>query len=310
MKTNSHPCSIKWSNLRYAEDITLKLHTAPDGNIWFAEGNCEPRSSNMTLSDITNHEMWQRSVVPVRVLGTRPNAGLLVRLYEMRQQLRIGRFEVAGPQVCETRRELSDPEITLYRMRQCLMPASLGGWHAFDEVDYTSYRLVDATHTSPTVTASAATVELLQSHPLWRSLSFIPTLNAGACSLLVASIVDPRWFIDSRKPNSVAKLRRFLGLYPGGMVAVTGNSVRRRIVPACWRNQQPSDVDTERPENFLWRVDREAGELRASQYFVFYLFHVWRNALASTRGGLLDMDSLFKTPSEVAAFRRHLANAV
>lgn len=297
--------------MRYAEDTTLKLHTAPDGNIWFAEGNCEPRNSNMTLSDITSHEMWQRSVVPVRVLGTRPNARLLVRLYEARKQLRIGRFEVAGPQVCETRRELLNPEITLYRMRQCLMPASLGGWHAFDEVDLTSYRLAAASFTSPIVTATEVVLQLLQQHPLWRPLSFIPTLNAGSCALLVASIVDPRWFIAARKPNSVARLRRFLGLHPGVTINTSDPySLRRQLVQACWRNQQPDSVDIERPENFLWRVDREAGELRASQYFVFYLFHVWRNALASARGGLLDMESLFKTPSEAAAFRQHLASAV
>ncbi len=300
--------------MRYAEDTTLKLHTAPDGNIWFAAGNCEPRSSSTTLSNFTTHEMWDRDVVSVQVLGTRANAGLLVRLYEHRKELRVGRFEVAGPQVCETQQELSDPEITLFRMRQCLLPAGLGGWHAFSEADYVSYQLAHALRaTEPTPRGPAS---LLRSHPVWRPLSFIPGLDVACCAALVGGLLDPRWFVSPHKPDSIARFRRYLGLDPES--AVSNNSENTRtaryiLVRSCWKTQPPDRVAIERPENFLWRVHREAGDrgdLRASQYFAFFLFHVWRNALSTVNDGLLDLDVIFKSPAEIAAFKQHLAAGV
>lgn len=301
--------------MRYAEDKTLKLHTAPDGNIWFAAGNCEPRCSNTTLSNFTTHDMWDGGVVSVQVLGTRANAGLLVYLYEHRKELQIGRFEVAGPQVCETRQELIDPEITLFRMRQCLLPASLGGWHTFSEIDYVSYQLASLLLPGGGLPPSTEDVmQLLQRHPVWRSLSFAAGLDVGSCAALIGGLCDPRWFVAPHKPNSASRFRRYLGLEPAVVARVNNNEsdpqvARYRLVLSAWKTRQPDNVAIERPENFLWRVWRESGErgdLRASQYFAFYLFHVWRNALSTTSDGLLDLDAIFKSQAEIASFKQYL----
>jgi hypothetical protein len=260
--------------------------------------------------------MWNRSAV-VRVLGTEDNAPLLVWLYARRELLCIQRLEVAGPQVCETKKELENPEITLYRMRQCLLPASAGGWHVFTATDFCLYQLVAAGRDDD----YAKMLPLLEQHPLWAPLSFVPNLDKEAVAGIVSEIIDPRWYVTVQRPDRLSRFRRFLGLE-----AVNSNAhdkpveramtqavrkLRAALLQRCWRTVTPTPTELMMPRNFLWRIYQDAGGgergiIRATQYFAYFLFHVWRNAISTTSDGLFDPAAIFKSPSEVAAFKQHM----
>jgi len=296
--------------LRYAEDSTLKLHTAPDGIVWFAEGNRPPCSSGLPVTELFTHEIWRQPRSGVRILGTPENAAMLLDVVERREALSLPQYQIAGPQVCRTRRELRDPEITLYRMRQCMLPASLGGWHIVTQQDYVTYRL----HRALGDTSAERRASLLVLHPIWHPLQFVAGINPDAVAKLIGELLDPRWFVRPESPDSLSRLRRFLGLQPDVAERVSSNAAdaalqRYRLVLSCWQQQTPEDIET--PGNFLWRVRRTAGlhgDLRASQFFVLFLFHVWRNAVVQVSDGLFNPSVIFKRPDEMAAFRQHLAS--
>lgn len=301
--------------MRYAEDTTIKLHTDSSGRIWSAIGAKAPQCSSTVLSDLANHEMWNSSAV-VRVVGTEENAPLLVWLYARRELLHITRLDVGGPQVCETKSELHDPEVTLYRMRQCLLPAAAGGWHRFNATDFCTYQLTVASAGRD----HAKMLLLLEQHPLWTPLSFVPDLCKETVAEIIGMVIDPRWYVTVKRPDRLSRFRRFLGLEdvnsnsgrtPAERMARMARKSRAALLLRCWQAATPSPIEMEMPRNFLWRVYRDAGGgergcTRATQYFAYFLFHVWRNAVSPTADGLFDPSAIFKSPAEVAAFALHL----
>lgn len=303
------------------EEETLKLHTAPTGEIWYADAAHAPRSSGLVLADFLQDRNWLSRERSIRVLGLVANAALIKELYVRQLSQLIGRIELAGPLVCETAAERCNPEIALFRMRQCLLSASLGGWHAMTERDYPSYAL--ASYLAGTDDyADEHAVRILQTHPAWPDLTFIRGVDPRNCARLLARTLDPRWYINPQFPERVAKLDEFLGLDPKTVHAVSdskrtpggGREQRCRITLGSWKtNDPPGTAERSIPANFLWRTWFAAGggpkgDLRASQQFVAYLRHTWLQALCKGQvNNLFAPDLLFKTLEERSAYLAHVA---
>ncbi len=301
--------------MKTKEDEILKIHLAPGGEVWYSDGVENPRASSGGLSGFVSGLATHGSS-KYRVLGMPEHAPLIMELYQHYcSHRREGVLEVASPLVCENERERHDPEIALFRMRQCLAPPSLGGWHRFTELDYPSYAI--SAQLAKDNGFNDHIRRLLLTHPAWYDLTFIDTIRPEYVVHLLSYILDPRWFVDFRRPERITKIKTFLGLTPRVMRAVSRGeakdrrAVRCRTALYCWKgDEQPSSADMERPGNFLWRRWRHAGggakgDLRATQAFVSYFIRTWQQQLVQLQHQQLDMflpSSLLKG-HEVEAYR-------
>lgn len=291
--------------------MIVKACLAQDGQVWVANGLDSPRESGQCAAAFAD-DLVGRGLPCVRVLGTRRNAALIEAI--CKQVNEATRVEVASPQACLSSDERNDPEIVLYRMRQWLVPPSLGGWHRVGPQDRVAYAMVAAVDESGQVTEQV--LRLLQQHPAYYDLTFIPTMSPEAAALLLTDIVDPRWFVDIKNPCRLSRLRAYLGCSPAFAYTTERSGDRRRryqtTVDAWAGTSKPSAEELQSPGNFLWRRCEAAGGgsrglLRSSQAFLVYLVRTWQQQLFANSPQQLEMfipESLLKG-SEVAAYRQH-----
>ena len=301
-----------------SDNVALKVHTARDKTVWFADGDLVPIATGVAVDTFVKRLATGRPAANLRVLGTADNATLIVALYQ-RFAHGGGCVEVASPLICETAEERQDAAIVLYRMRQCVLPASVGGWHTVSPLDYPAYAISaqfqkdnDHDHIQ----------RLLETHPAWHDLQFLPNLSYSHCARLISEIRDPRWYIDPVHPERVGRLRSHLGLCPAMQEqvyeerAVSRLAQRCQLVRDCWRTTVPTPEMLARPEYFLWRVyfgvgGGARGELKASRAFIAFLRHTWMQALYATARWSRDRElfapALLLKRREIEAYAAHVA---
>lgn len=302
------------------DENAIKLHTAADGNVWYASGIRPPKDSGQTVEAFMLSSVVSGVGATVRLLGTIQNAELISALHLRRFKGEIRSVEVAGPQSF-TATELEDPKLVIMKMRGLALSSACGGWHVISLHDYPTYamlaRIARADFEFDEIAKTYMTL-----HPAYKALSFIPTLVMEEAARLLTTIVDPRWFVDLRLPERTSKLELFLGLTPKTQAIVSADGAKlvkaraRRCanVLACWKKEQPANVDLSQPANFLYRIHAAAGgeargDLRASQAFVRYLRHNWLAGLEHRTGvkdGLFAPDLFFKSPAEITAYTEHM----
>jgi hypothetical protein len=300
-----------------SDETAIKLHTAPDGNIWYAAGINPPENSQQTLDTFLLSNIISRLSTNVRILGIPQNAELIANLYLRKRGKELATICLAGPNVCASLEELKDPVTTLFRMRDVCQPVACGGWHEMTAVEYSIYALIARQRRACDLSDSASRV-FYETHPLYKVLNFIGGISHKDAALLLTTIIDPRWYVDRRRADNAIKLNLYLGLTPKIQRRVSDNTkllhrgrdLRCSTVLRCWKTQEPHTVDMQAPENFLWRVWQYAGgdvkgDLRASQAFVRYLHANWLDIVSMRKGphdGFFLPDQFFKTPAEQTAF--------
>lgn len=303
-----------------ADEVSVKLHTDKNGIVWYSSGISPAENSNQTVGAFLLSPVISRISTQIRILGVPQNADLISNLYLRKRQKELASVYLAGPNVCESLQELADPISTLLRMREVILPVSCGGWHELTDKEYVTYALL-LRHQVGAADTPAAKL-LYEAHPLYKTLSFVGGLSHKSAAELLTLVIDPRWYVDRRRPDNPAKLDLYLGLTPkiqqrvsAGGPAARGRDARCRVVLNCWKTKEPAEVDFTAPGNFLWRIWRAAGEgtkgdLRASQAFVRYVRLNWLDKLAQKRqinDSLFVPDKFFKLPEEQKAFTAHFA---
>lgn len=226
----------------------------------------------------------------VRILGLPSNAELITSCYAYAQTHAGYSLQLASPLMCANASERANPEVVIYRMRQCRLHSSLGGWHVADVNDYASYRLVH--HLSADAPLAQLQV-LLDSHPAYTAMRFVPTLNVKYAARVLGDIVDPRWFVSLDNPTRLSRLKNYLGLSPRFVGLARQGIIDERKAARCfnilaaWQGVDTTNVDMRDPANFLWRrwADNGGdakGDLRASQAFVTYVVRTWQHELVNT----------------------------
>lgn len=280
---------------------SVKLHVAENGRVWYLAGEGGPLSTGKTLEQFLQDAVLLHGTI-VRILGVPQNAALIAALYTRRSDLHLQRIELAGPQVCDSSAELLHPDTALFRMRQCLLTASQGGWHVMTDRDYPAY-----SH------AASWRLEDLPvhvgrphypHHMLKPALDFIPGIDISATCGLLAEWLDPRWHVDPQAIERGGRLRSFLGLLPNRSGAA---AERAKMLRAMWW-KEPAPEDTSHPGLFVWRTYHKSGFLKADQRLATYLRHTWMDAL-SPGHGFFDPRVFFVTPDEIAAYNTHMAAA-
>jgi hypothetical protein len=305
-----------------ADETAIKLHTAPDGNIWYAAGINPPENSQQTLDTFLLSNLISRLNTNIRILGVAQNAELIANLYLRKRGKELATICLAGPNVCAAMSELNDPVMTLFRMRESWFPLACGGWHEMTSVEYSIYALLSLHRRGRDLADNTSRI-FYETHPLYKRLNFIGGISHKDATMLLTTIVDPRWYVDRRRADNAIKLNLFLGLTPKIQNRVSdttkllhrGRDLRCSTVLRCWKTQDPGVIDFQAPQNFLWRIWRAAGEgakgdLRASQAFIRYLHANWLDIASSRKGardGFFLPEQFFKTPAEQQAFATHLA---
>lgn len=303
------------------DETVIKLHTADDGHVWYARGINACINSEQIVDSFLLSPVVSGMGLTFRLLGVPQNAELICALYLRRYKGEVRSVEIAGPNILDSRQDLKNPAVTLMRMRSAAVSPACGGWHSLTLHDYPTYAMLARTQRKNAEFDSTAAT-YLSMHPAFKALSFIPTLsNAEAANLLITAI-DPRWYIDRRRPERIKKLELFLGLTPAIQAKVSNKAklltkareLRCANVLASWKTKEPDQVKIKQPENFLYRIWQAAGggahgDLRASQAFLRYLNDNWLAALELRKGakdGLFAPNLYFKTPAEIEAYEYHM----
>lgn len=303
------------------DETSFKIHTDTDGIVWYASGINPAENAHQKAEAFLDSSIISRINLNVRLLGIPQNAELIVNLYGRKRKRELGTIYLAGPNVCESMLELADPVITFRRMRDVFTPASCGGWHEMSDADFALYSLILRMQKSNDWFDLLGQA-LYEMHPVRKSLNVIGGLSHKNTASLMALIVDPRWYVDRRRPDNPCKLPFYLGLTPKTQRRVSdtkklvhkGRDLRCATVMSCWKTQDPATVDFNAPENFLWRIWRAAGgdakgDLRASQAFIGYLRAQWLDALvrrAGARDALFLPNTFFKTQEEKQAYLKQI----
>jgi hypothetical protein len=303
------------------DETIIKLHTADDGNVWYARGINTSKNSEQIVDSFLLSSVVSGMGLTFRILGVRQNAELICALYHRRYKGEVRSVEIAGPNILDNQHELSDPGTVLMRMRSAMVSPACGGWHALTMHDYPTYAMLARLTRNNFVFDDTAS-SYLYMHPAYKALTFIPTLAKSEVAKLLVTTVDPRWYIDRRRPERIKKLELFLGLTPAIQERVSNpkrllsksRELRCSTVLRSWKSQEPEAVDFKLPENFLYRIWHAAGggyygDLRASQAFLRYLNDNWLAVLENRKGvkdGLFAPNLYFKTPAEIEAYEYHM----
>jgi len=308
------------------DSATIKLHVDANNHVWYTDLGGLPFNSEQTPEVFLASSPHCSGAHKVfRVIGSARNAELISTLYVRQRQKEIARVQIAGPNICEHPAELNDPGLAILRMRQSITVPACGGWHNLSEYEYPAYAMIARLQRNHSVVDDLVRT-YLKVHPAHLAATFIPNLSEEHLVQLLATIVDPRWYVDRRAPEKTLKLSLFLGLVPAvqtkisnpGKIITKTRELRCAVVLNCWKTNNPDLIDMAHPPNFLWRIWRACGggargDLRASQAFIRYICYNWLDALDKRKGrkdGLFAPDLFFKTDAERKAYLQHVAAEV
>jgi hypothetical protein len=307
------------------DEIVIKLHTADDGNVWYARGINTCKNSEQIVDSFLLSSVVSGMGLTFRILGVPQNSELICALYLRRYKGEVRSVEIAGPNILDSQHELQDPATVLMRMRSATVSPACGGWHSLTLHDYPTYAML-ARMTRNNFVFDEQAESYLHMHPAFRALSFIPTLTEADAAKLLVTTIDPRWYIDRRRPERIKKLELFFGLTPAIQEKVSNpkkmltkaREFRCAAVLNSWKSKLYEEVDVKKPENFLYRIWQAAGggyygDLRASQAFLRYLNDNWLAVLENRKGvrdGLFAPNLYFKTPAEIESYEYHMKKSV
>lgn len=190
--------------------------------------------------------------------------------------------------------------------------ASRGGWRALTGLEYPTYAIAD--HLARGGGDGPALAGLMEGHPAAPGLAFLPHLDRVACAALLATILDPRWYVDAARPDRSGRLKCHLGLIGGG--GSRGRAGRRALVLAAWKTTPGVPAPWACPGYFLWRHwaagagTAEQADLRTSRRFVAYLRATWLDGLLGDSwcpDRLFVPEYFFADAADAAAYRASVA---
>lgn len=300
-----------------ADDVrSVKLTVDRVGRVWFLDGESFPQCSELSIRDFFKSAV-ARKRKRFRVVGLGDNAELILTLFSLRGRKLIESVQVCSPLCCPDPTERNDPESLLFSMRCFHRSSSLGGWHEFSEAEVVSYSLAALDRRGALDHDTA--VKILKKHSAWDSWSFVNGLDVLSLGCLVARILDPRWFVDDRKPSGKDRLEQYLGLTKKIAIQVCDGAplVGARklfdLVRRCWKNKL-DQKDNRRGGTFVWKtwVDRGGGwrgDLLASRRFIRFIYLTWMDSLSARRGRIFVPKFFFQNDGEeLNRYLRHLGS--
>jgi hypothetical protein len=133
-------------------------------------------------------------------------------------------------------------------------------------------------------------VKLWSNHPAAKAIHFIADCNGGSVRAgfqLVSEIIDPRWFVDPRRPNNNSRLYAYLGALPSNAKAAMSNEycvhIRRAQLLTNWCLGECKRTRLSFLVNMLPDDDRAKGWLAATHLAIDMLKAVWLDTISPDR---------------------------
>jgi hypothetical protein len=300
--------------------LDLRLFTDDKGITWCRNESQRAMPVDQPLDEFLRSQDLVNAN-SIKLLGFPSNAELICKLWELRDELSADVY-LGTPSVCAAG-DQKDPDIVFRQMQGlAAVPASLGGMRPITQHDYLSYGLLRrlSQNEVPPVSEVAA-------HPAWPAVSFVlaqirpaisdwEKLPAYLASLnVLASILDPRWYIDWGHPDRASKLKMYMGVSPKhvrnawtGVDCKGSRGGRAASVLAAWTNgirQRPSNGCNQ----FLWGVSHKGEQdvlaLRASGQYLSFVQSVWLHMMRKDGRQLFIPKHFFSSPEDATSYERH-----
>lgn len=292
----------------------LRIHQAKDGRLWTGDDRRVATDSGEGLEEFMAGETLQQ-YSRVRLLGTPGNAALVERLHTLRKKAGLPEghsVQIGSPAIC---RNPEEPTEALRAMWHSTVNQGVGErWVELEDKDYSTYALVAELKRNDWKPNDKVR-QILQYHPAWPALSFIPGIDIDSAGILIGKIIDPRWFTHPLRPNRTSKLYQYLGLTPKNaehLIYETDEPDRNfehcRLVFAVW-SETWAAPDLVVPHRFLHRILRSSetavrGFLSANKKFIRFVKEVWLHELSANRK-LFDPELFFRYSEEAEAYEAH-----
>lgn len=306
-------------------DAALALHVDSDGEVWSLRKTQTARRTRLRPAAFAAAAEFAG---PLRVLGCPENTELICRIWEQRDRCPHMRLDVATPRLVKHCESVLD--VLQVAVQSARFAPSLGGWHAFDAIDYATHCLWEKFAQKEMETQEQA-ASVIAAHPLWRLVSFIHPLNPLAFSRWLIEVRDPRWYISDTHPDRTSPLEHYLGVNPSiqaeSELASEETRLKRALLFRCWLTQRcwlpagptnftPDEI-LDDPRHFLLRIfakhlqtDPVLGIVRGSQAFLRFVRTAWLSLLTTPAPG--SRDRMFDPgqhlwPAELAAYQQFTA---
>ena len=210
------------------------------------------------------------------------------------------RVLLASPLMLDTRRARHNPNRILNRAMdltslQIRISGHRGGWHYMQTDEDMFYRAAAALAAGA---SDATIVALLERHPIWQRITFMSPCDEVLLAKLLATLRDPRWYVDVTRPGSLAKLYTFMGLAMD--LRLTQGPTNRDMAISTWRTSEatPQGV-TRHPRGFLWRhfCKSDDGQLKrerkTTRLMLRFIRSIWLDYIAAVDGYAGIVEPLF-----------------
>ncbi|TXH46334.1 MAG: hypothetical protein E6Q97_29780 [Desulfurellales bacterium] len=297
---------------------TYALDVADNFEVWAQQLGGRPYriGSHHTRADLTQ---FSRASA-VRIFGERRCAPLISRAATAGLPVHV------GAPCADYALRLLDTRLNI-ALGESPQPRSVGGWHRLTDEELATYNLCSVIDSGA---GRDGIRRALLDHPAWPYLNFIDTIDQDAVAQWLALVIDPRFHIAPKRPESVNRLCRYLQVVPAtARVSLADSEThpfcqavqRYRLTVKCWADWNNPPQQPLGPRQFLWRVftatfvrkPPDVAAVRATQVFVRYARAVWLHVLAGAaagRDGFFHPGEFFKQPDEVEAFRAYEAGFI
>jgi hypothetical protein len=308
-------------------DSVVRLHTDAGGLIWFG-GEGEPAENTcLDAYDFFEAEAYRdeldRARV-VRLLGTRANATLVVKLQERKASSSLFNKKtvlLGSPAAVPAGWLKTDPAAVLHHLWQPSAAAVLADhWHEMTTDDYTTYAMINATTEKEVKEVPQVVRKIAAYHPAWPAVTFVASGDVDAACQLLCHVIDPRWYRHPRHPDRLTRLYAHLGVTPDNMAVIAGDSAARglhfnraTLAVRTWYNRLMRR-GSPTPRDFLAQtlegVPLAEGLLRGTRRLVDFVARVWLDAVrpAHPEAGFR-AEQFFRNPGVARAYEQHLSTA-
>lgn len=305
-------------------ESVVRLHTDSGGLVWFGNDATPAENTRLDPWDFFESEEYLEGLDEadaVRLLGTKDNAPLVVRLHERRMtrpQFKAASVVLGSPGAVPSAWLRYDPVAVMHHLWQPEPSAAPAAhWHDMRPTDYATYAMLNVvSDRGPVPEYARRTAEY---HPAWPAVTFINSADLDAACTLLCHIVDPRWFRHHVRPTRLSRLFAHLGLTPANMAVIAGDSAaqgrhfnRAATAVRVWYNQRVSR-GSKAPGDFLLKSlagrTLADGLLHGTRRMVSLLTWFWLHAVQTTThpdGGFCP-SRFFRDVAVGEAFTNHAA---
>lgn len=260
------------------------LHTDPDGIVWGMTSSGLPRPIGDSIS---KGPFWP---AVYRVAAAPCNYRLLVELHsaltgkDIQATLLVGKPTLARGVVSDVLDRLSLLEVH---------DNTPHTWHPMTRPMFNHYLLLRQAHEQ----GYGDHLEyMLNHHQMRHALKFLGVQSAPLAVELLATIGDPRWFINPNRPHRMDCLYSYFRLMPRQFASVL---VREpRMPPGCRRGRLLLEILSDlRPDSFLFRELDQATALqhamRSCRKILGFVAYNWLELLTNGAASF-DVDRFFQ----------------